>query len=386
MYLNYFFQGIASIIISQNLKVFQNQWGASVSQVTLVVSAIGLGRLLTLNLAGWFSDRFSRKRTVLVGVTANMLFFAGIVFTNNHITAFLVALLAGVGNAFLDTSTYPIVVESFPSENDNSSLSVLNKAFISTGQFILPILIRWTLKNDLYFGWIFFICAFGLLLNLFILNRLSYPEKQAKLLSFDQDPVRTANRLHTSKLYIEGAALMIFSFVSVSLFNIFVFWIPSFSEKVLGISEADSLLFVSVYSICSFFSVFATSFVVKKRVNIPLLILICLFFTSLSLFYMIVWPSMLSITLASIFVGIFAAGGIWQLGLVVLLEFFPQNKGIVTSFYSFATAVSVMLTPYLTGLMVEYSIYWAFIYNLVLALIGLLAIYIVKIRYQRLFK
>ena len=386
MYLNYFFQGIASIIISQNLKIFQNQWGASVSQVTLVVSAIGLGRLLTLNLAGWFSDRFSRKRTVLVGVTANVLFFAGIVFTNNHITAFLVALLAGVGNAFLDTSTYPIVVESFPSENDNSSLSVLNKAFISTGQFILPILIRWTLKNDLYFGWIFFICAFGLLLNLFILNRLSYPEKQAKLLSFDQDPVRTANRLHTSKLYIEGAALMIFSFVSVSLFNIFVFWIPSFSEKVLGISEADSLLFVSVYSICSFFSVFATSFVVKKRVNIPLLILICLFFTSLSLFYMIVWPSMLSITLASIFVGIFAAGGIWQLGLVVLLEFFPQNKGIVTSFYSFATAVSVMLTPYLTGLMVEYSIYWAFIYNLVLALIGLLAIYIVKIRYQRLFK
>ncbi|WP_373757200.1 MFS transporter [Streptococcus ferus] len=386
MYLNYFFQGIASIIISQNLKIFQNQWGASVSQVTLVVSAIGLGRLLTLNLAGWFSDRFSRKRTVLVGVTANVLFFAGIVFTNNHITAFLVALLAGVGNAFLDTSTYPIVVESFPSENDNSSLSVLNKAFISTGQFILPILIRWTLKNDLYFGWIFFICAFGLLLNLFILNRLSYPEKQAKLLSFDLDPVRTANRLHTSKLYIEGAALMIFSFVSVSLFNIFVFWIPSFSEKVLGISEADSLLFVSVYSICSFFSVFATSFVVKKRVNIPLLILICLFFTSLSLFYMIVWPSMLSITLASIFVGIFAAGGIWQLGLVVLLEFFPQNKGIVTSFYSFATAVSVMLTPYFTGLMVEYSIYWAFIYNLVLALIGLLAIYIVKIRYQRLFK
>lgn len=146
LYLNYFFQGIASIIISQNLKIFQNQWGASVSQVTLVVSAIGLGRLLTLNLAGWFSDRFSRKRTVLVGVTANMLFFAGIVFTNNHITAFLVALLAGVGNAFLDTSTYPIVVESFPSENDNSSLSVLNKAFISTGQFILPILIRWTLK------------------------------------------------------------------------------------------------------------------------------------------------------------------------------------------------------------------------------------------------
>ncbi|MGT2948144.1 MFS transporter [Streptococcus devriesei] len=387
LYLNYFFQGIASIVISQNLTIFQNQWGASLSQVTLVISAIGLGRILTLNLAGWFSDYFSRKLTVLVGVAADMLFFVGMVFTNNYFIAFIVALLAGVGNAFLDTSTYPIVVESFPSESDNGSLSVLNKAFISTGQFVLPIVVRWTLRNKIYFGWVFFICDIGLLLNLILLMQLSYPEKQnSRPKSKKTLSEKTAVRPKKAKLHIEGLALMIFSFVSVSLFNIFVFWIPTFAERVLSINKADSLLFVSIYSICSFVSVFATSVIVKKKVNISNLILVCLGLTSLSILYMIWLPSLFSIILASSFVGLFAAGGIWQLGLALLLEFFPMNKGIVTSFYSLSTALSVMSTPYITGLMVEQSVYLAFIYNFILAVIGFLAMFIVKRRYQQLFK
>lgn len=355
--------------------------------MTLVISAIGLGRILTLNLAGWFSDYFSRKLTVLVGVAADMLFFVGMVFTNNYFIAFIVALLAGVGNAFLDTSTYPIVVESFPSESDNGSLSVLNKAFISTGQFVLPIVVRWTLRNKIYFGWVFFICGIGLLLNLILLMQLSYPEKQnSRPKSKKSLSKKAAVRPKKAKLHIEGLALMIFSFVSVSLFNIFVFWIPTFAERVLSINKADSLLFVSIYSICSFVSVFATSVIVKKKVNISTLILVCLGLTSLSILYMIWLPSLFSIILASSFVGLFAAGGIWQLGLALLLEFFPMNKGIVTSFYSLSTALSVMSTPYITGLMVEQSVYLAFIYNFILAVIGFLAMFIVKRRYQQLFK
>ncbi|MGT2739090.1 MFS transporter [Streptococcus pantholopis] len=381
MYVNYFFQGIASIIISQNLHAFQMRWSASISQVSLVVSAIGLGRLLSLNFSGWFSDRFGRKYTVLLGVLANVFFFVGLVCTKHYLQAFFAALFAGVGNAFLDTSTYPVVNEAFPKEQDNSALSVMNKAFISLGQFILPFVVRWSLHNDIYFGWPFWFCAVGLLLNFCFLLRFSYPDSQAIL-----NKIIVAHEVPKAKIQLEGLALLIFSFVSVSLFNIFVLWIPTFAQETLGVSEENSLLFVSVYSISSLISVFVTSFIVKQKVSIPDLILLCLFLSGGAMLYMLLFPSYLSLIVTSLAVGIFAAGGIWQLGLSVLLEFFPGSKGIVTSFYSFATAVSVMLTPYVTGLMAEKSTYLTFAYNIVLAFIGFLAILVVKVRYTKILK
>ena len=151
LYVNYLFQGIATIAIAQNQDFFQAQWSASLSQVTLVISALGLGRIISLNLSGWFSDRFGRKKTVLLGVLSYILFFIGILFTRDFRWAFVATIFGGIGNAFLDTSTYPIVVEAYPSESDNSSLSVLNKSFISIGQFILPFVTRWVIQSDFYF-------------------------------------------------------------------------------------------------------------------------------------------------------------------------------------------------------------------------------------------
>ena len=44
LYFNYIFQGMAAIILSQNMTELKNQWQASTTQVTLVMSAIGFKR------------------------------------------------------------------------------------------------------------------------------------------------------------------------------------------------------------------------------------------------------------------------------------------------------------------------------------------------------
>lgn len=38
LYFNYIFQGMAAIILSQNMDELKNQWQASTTQVTLVMS------------------------------------------------------------------------------------------------------------------------------------------------------------------------------------------------------------------------------------------------------------------------------------------------------------------------------------------------------------
>lgn len=389
LYINFIFQGMAAIILSQNMGIFEKQWSASVSQITLVISAIGLGRVLSLKLAGFISDVVGRKVTVLIGTVAYIIFFIGILMSDHYYFGFVMALFAGVGNAFLDTSTYPVVMEAFTSDNDSNALSVLNKSFISIGQFILPIVTRFLLSGNHYYGWTFVVSAVCLMINFILLFFLKFPERSSIVVEIHQleseDDSLVKFEGIKSNMKKEGWALFAFSFVSVSLFNIFIMWVPMFAEQHTTVSSSDSLMFVSVYSIASFISVFVTSFIVKCGVSIPKLIQVCLLTAGLSIVYMLVSPSVFSITLASICIGVFAAGGIWQLGLSLLLEFFPYRKGTVTSNYSLATSFSVMVSPYFTGLLAERNLNLIFFYVILLVFLGSYCVSVVIRRHQEVF-
>ncbi len=393
LYVNYIFQGFAAIVVTQNKSILLEQWGASLSQLSLVISAVGLGRILSLNLAGYISDRLGRRLTAILGILSYVIFFFGLLYSPNYQIAFLISIFAGFGNAFLDTSSYPTVVEAFVDSKNNSALSVLNKAFISIGQFIFPIVTRFILQNNLYHGWTFIASAICLLINLVVLAKLPFPKanqvqevkKEVETESEDTSRLPVTELMKLTKFQVEGVALLIFSFVSVSLFNVFITWIPSFAEEALGMAESDSLIFVSLYSIFSFISVFLTSFIVTRGINIPKLMMLCVSITGLALLLMILVPNIVTIVLATFAVGFFAAGGIWQLGLAILLEFFPFKRGITTSYYSLATSLSVMGIPYITGLLAEIGMTYVFGLLVILALVGTIALFIVHKRYQFIF-
>ncbi|GAA2912561.1 MFS transporter [Enterococcus pseudoavium] len=385
LYFNYIFQGMAAIILSQNMDNLKNQWHASTTQVTLVMSAIGLGRIVSLYYSGYFSDTFGRKKTVIVAILSYVLFFFGVLFSPNYQFAFFFALFGGISNAFLDTSTYPTLVEAYPDEKTNSSLSVLNKAFISLGQFILPFITRHLLQKGLFFGWPFILCAVCLLANLGYLLFAKFPPLSSLSTKKQSNAEVCEKRINKGIFKIDGAALLVFSFVSVSIFNIFILWIPQYAESMQIVSHENSLIFVSLYSIGSFASVFFTSGIVKKGINIPKLISFCVGISGLTLLWMLLAPSFLSTVVASLAIGIFAAGGIWQLGLALMLELFPSKKGKYTSYYSIATSTSVMITPYITGILSEYGMEYVFWFNVLLILLGFIASLVIQQRYKKVF-
>lgn len=385
LYTNFIFQGMAAIILSQNLHALMSNWQASVQQVTLVISGIGLGRVIILYFAGYFSDNYGRKKTVQLGILSYLIFFIGIIISQNYLQGLFFALFAGFSNAFLDTSTYPTLMEAYPNEKDNSSLSVLNKAFISLGQFILPLLTRFMLNHQLYFGLVFIGCALGLFLNLLYISRLEFPEKKEANVQ-KSTIINEANRPESArqpKFKVEGIALLVFSFTCVSTFNIFILWIPSLAESFNLMSHSNSLVLVSVYSVGSFASVFLTSFIVKKGIAPTLLLVWCTAISLLLLLGMLVFPSVPMFLAGSIGIGVFAAGGIWQLGLATLLELFSQGKGRITSYYSIATSVSVMVIPYITGQLEKIDVALIFWLNIALTGIGVAATLIIRYRYKK---
>ena len=383
LYTNFIFQGMVTIILSQNLLSLKEQWQATTQEITLVISAIGLGRLLSLFFAGYFSDKFGRKKSVQIGIICYLIFFTGILISQNYWQGLFFTLFAGFSNAFLDTSTYPTLMEAYPDEKDSSSLSVLNKAFISVGQFILPLITRLLINTNSYFGFVFIGCVICLLINFIYVSNLSFPPKIERQQLEKEIKQLDGSKNDVPKFKIEGIALLIFSFTCVSTFNIFIMWVPSYAELLNLMGHADSLVLVSAYSLGSFLSVFVTSFMVKRGIQPTLLMIGCTMLSCLLLILMTVFPSVLMFYIASLGIGVFAAGGIWQLGLAVLLEFFPSGKGKKTSYYSIATSISVMITPYITGQLETKSVTWIFIFNILLTFIGVLASLVIRYRYKK---
>ena len=88
------------------------QWGVGdVMTVTVVVAALGLGRLVSLPFARPLSDKLGRRISVLIGAASYVIFFIGIAFSPNIQVAYVAAVLGGIANSFLDTATYPAVAQ-----------------------------------------------------------------------------------------------------------------------------------------------------------------------------------------------------------------------------------------------------------------------------------
>ncbi len=139
LYFNYLVHGMGVILMSLNMASLETLWQTNAAGVSIVISSLGIGRLSVLLFAGLLSDRFGRRPFIMLGMCCYMAFFFGILHTNNIIIAYVFGFLAGMANSFLDAGTYPSLMEAFP--RSPGTANILIKAFVSSGQFLLPLII-----------------------------------------------------------------------------------------------------------------------------------------------------------------------------------------------------------------------------------------------------
>lgn len=87
IYINYAILSMAQILISQYSSNFQVMWRTDLYGISTVISMMGIGRLLTILFAGDFSDRFGRKPVLIIGMIANFVFLAGLMFSHSMMMA-----------------------------------------------------------------------------------------------------------------------------------------------------------------------------------------------------------------------------------------------------------------------------------------------------------
>ncbi len=382
LYLNYFVHGIGVLILDQNMDALAARWG-SLADVMSVIGMLGIGRLIVLFVSGKLSDKYGRKPFVLLGMITYIAFFIGILLSPTTAVACVFGILAGIANSFLDAGTYPALIESYP--ESASTVTVLLKAFISAGQFLLPLFIGVLVAMNAWYGWSFIIAAVILAVNFLIMLKMTYPSMDQVQTSADSSG-EAVEDVPKSKWYIEGICFVLYGYISQATFYLISQWLTKYGAAVAQMSDMAARSLMSYYSVGSLACVFFTAFITKKGVRPITLLVVYTLISTLAIGGLYYYPSAALAPILSAVVGFSAAGGVMQLGLVMMTEMFPKGKGTMTGIFYTTGSIASFTIPVITGRMADSGINSIMGLDAGIALAGFIVACIIYVRYNSVIK
>ena len=383
LYLNYFVHGIGVLILAQNMDALAARWG-SLADVMSVIGMLGIGRLIVLFVSGKLSDKYGRKPFVLLGMITYIAFFLGILVSPTTAVACVFGILAGIANSFLDAGTYPALIESYP--ESASTVTVLLKAFISAGQFLLPLFIGVLVMMNAWYGWSFIVAAVILALNFVIMLKMGFPVMNRVGNSDKNDASEAPVEAPKSKWYLEGICFVLYGYISQATFYLISQWLTKYGVAVAQMPDLAARSLMSYYSIGSLACVFFTAFITKKGVRPITLLVVYTLISTLAIGGLYYYPSASMAPILSAVVGFSAAGGVMQLGLVMMTEMFPKGKGTMTGIFYTTGSIASFTIPVVTGYMADSGINSIMGLDAAIALAGFIVACIIYVRYNSVMK
>lgn len=372
LYLNYLVHGMGVLLITLNMARLQEQWDTDAAGVSIVISSLGIGRL-ALIVTGYLSDRYGRKPFIYLGMLSYLLFFVGILVTKNIYMAYFFGILAGMANSFLDSGTYPALMESFP--DTPSRANVLIKAFISAGQFLLPFIISLLIWAEMWFGWSFIVAAVLIVLNAVYLLKMPFPDHRAKKETHSQQNVTLPTQPKTSAF--DMVVFTLYGYIGMATFYLISQWLAQYGQFVAGIPYASAIKLLSIYTIGSLTCVFISATFVKNVLNSAVAMIIYTFISMVSLLIVCLFPTPLIVTGFAFVIGFSAAGGVLQLGATIMAMSFPNAKGKATGIFYTAGSIASFTIPLITAKLSKISIASIIWFDFIIAIIGfMIALYI----------
>lgn len=384
LYMNYLVVGMAILILPQNMDTLASQWNTNYAGVSAVVSAVGIGRFIVALFSGVLSDKLGRKPFALMGSAIYILFFIGVLMSTSVVMAVVFGILAGFANSFIDAGTYPSLMEMYPEHK--GAANVIVKAFVSAGQFSLPLIISVIVLKKFWYGWSFLLCAVIMALNVvFILFFSKFPQKEtvaAKEKETLDDKKQT--RKAKGNVWIDGTLFTLFGYLSQGIFLLVSIWITKYGESIVKMGAVSSRALVSDYSVGSIICVLLTIYLSHRGIRDIQFLFVYMFLSFISLLVMYLFPIAWVCTAMAFVVGFSAAGGVMQIGLTIMATFFPNGKGTVTGVSTTAASISGFTVPLFGGFL-SGNIANVMLLDVFLAFLGFIVSAIIVYRYRHLF-
>src|SRR4051812_17088516 len=142
-------------IVNVALTEMQNSLGATLSQVSWVVSSYAVANVIILPLTAWLGDRFGKKRYFIFSLIAFTLSSILCGMATNLPMLIVARVLQGLGGGGLLAKAQSILFETFPKEEQAMAQGFFG-AIVIAGPAIGPTLGGYIVTN-IGWRWIFFI-------------------------------------------------------------------------------------------------------------------------------------------------------------------------------------------------------------------------------------
>lgn len=384
LYINYFINGIGVSIIGQYKTELATQWNEGalvdgsidVSSVIMVSAALGLGRLITLPVSGWFSDKYGRRPAALLGVVSYIIFYLGIIFSPNMYVAYVMAIFGGAANSFLDTGVIPACMEIMVGKSGLASM--FTKLFMSGGQFALPFMMGIVTSRGMSYRSVFILMAVLLIIETVLILFMPLPKHEKQ-----QASAKGKEKSQKMKFKAEVIAIILIGFTSTSTFQL---WLNCNQEFAVLCGMENPSQIQSFYSLGSILAVLLTAVLVNKIKAVRFLFFYPLA-AALTLVAALIFQTPNMCMIAGFLVGFFAAGGVLQLANATVNDMFPHARGKITSIIMIASSLANYTVLSLAGVLTNRGgadgPKYVIILNILITLIGILLALYVNLKYKK---
>ena len=348
LYMTYFVLGVASSIMSHYKQELAALWGSAmladgtydVSGVLAVIAALGLGRLITYPFAGPISDRYGRRVPALIGCACYLVFFGAVCFTHSYALAYILGIVAGAANGFLDVSITPSCMEIF--REKGTIANIFTKLSISIAQFLLPFAIGYVAAANLPFSTIFIVCAVLIAVVGAAIVFLPFPpyERAAKAAG--------GKKKERMKFTPSAVILIVLGFTTSTTFMI---WLNCYQELAISYDIADPSRVQSLYSIGIVLALFVNAALLARGLKPSKILIIYPAVSVVTLVAVLLVQQPWICYPAGFLMGFFAAGGVLQLVTSVAVEMFPKNRAVMTSIVMIASSIANYAVLSIAGLL-----------------------------------
>lgn len=187
-----------------------------------------------------------------------------------------------------------------------------------------------------------------------------------------------------ANFWIDGICFIIIGYTTTATLYLVSIWLPKLSMSTANMSESAADQTISYYAIGTLASVILTSILVESWIVRSIS---CLFTPSLSaimLFALYLYPSSLLCMAGGFILGFTAAGGVLQLALTTMSEFYPKGK--VLGIFFTSSSLATFSIPIITGIILETSIANIILFDGFIAVLGTILALVIIVRYHKIFE
>jgi len=349
------------LALSPVLSIIKQEWGLSKSQLGLLSSAFFLMYTFLQAPSGMIADRIGRK-TILVpgyfiqGLGGLLSGFAG------GFGAFLGArIVAGAGQGTYYSTQYALASEAIPQRRRALGTSIINSGMsvgIASGLTIASVMVfRWHLP----WRWPFIILAAATILLSLVMAVVVREERGARSAAPQTGATSggaSARAGSIGGLHREGwrtlILMSIFNLAVMYGFYVILTWLPYYLQTVRGYSGAEAGLVSTIMPLVAvpaaiFSANFSDRIGGRRRVMLALLPV-----AALSLVLIVAVGNRAGLYLALVLYGLAGKLTVDPLMVALVADVTPKNAyGSVFGILNFVGSLSMVLAPYITGVLAD---------------------------------